>query len=1124
MIIHCLSFLLLSDSSRISGACLPIPLPDRAAHPLPPDRLRAESPWTLSLAGDWRFRLTHGEIVDGRFTLSHADLAGLSVSSTQSGHAAANAFDGNPDTRWCATSGDFPQWMQARLDDARVVTGLEVAWERPEARYTCRVEGGNDGVHWKTLLDKPEGVGDGLLELPSTTPVHFVRLVILGATGGSWASIRELKIHYRNGEKDTVWQPAPVVSATPAHADDFVAPAFADTAWNHVTVPSNWEMAGYSIPTYNSVDDTVGLYRRWVDVPAAWADRRIVWRFDGALDGAEIYVNGLRAGYHESGYTAFDVDLTGLLVPGQRNLLAVRLSKTTPSVECETGDYQCMGGIYRDTRLIAVPKTHIADLTVRTPLSSGYRDATVLVNAKVSGAPGDAVGLSGYVTDALTLKRLPVALTQQATIGPDGTATVDLSAAVETPKLWSAEKPSLYYLTLELRKGGKTVEQVEQRFGFRQVEIKNSVVLWNGKPIKCTGICRHDFWPDKGFALTDAQWTKDLTLMKATNINAIRTSHYNHAARFLELCDERGFYILDEVPFCWVDDRVSDPSFAPPLLQRAAETIARDKNRPCVLAWSLGNENPIGIDTQQVHDLVARLDPTRPSFASGGGPNNVKGQELFDTHYPSPGGIEGYLKRESNVAPEVITEHPHTFYSRETQTYDPGASDTWSEGMIATWDLMRRSPTLLGSFIWEWQSQGIADHFPDHTTDFYFGTDHMRQENNKGIMDAFRKPKAEQWIVKMVYSPVQISSRTFSLSGGACVVPVTNLYSFTDLSELSFHWTAYRGDSVIGQGKTKVDGAPGQTVEAKFDAPAGLTSLRLEVNRQDGSSVTVVRLSAPGAAPVVPPLGLTERSALAVHEGTDKLEIGSANQQVAFDKRTGNLQRWVVAGHDRLRDGGPFLNLGEAATAKGDRYYRAKQAPITEGASVTAETIPDGSIKVVCRAMVRPSAGSTEALGTLTTEYTIRPSAEIAIHWRLDWTANDQNLWEIGLCMPVPSGLNRQAWSRDSYFTAYPDGHIGAPQGVCGPQDVAFRSSKRALHFLTLTDKDGSGLALIADKDPLIGRAHADRSGVTLFASREVAAAGPDDLSQSWFHAHDIYATHGKPLSGGFILRAIGGK
>ena len=271
----------------------------------------------------------------------------------------------------------------------------------------------------------------------------------------------------------------------------------------------------------------------------------------------------------------------------------------------------------------------------------------------VAGAPGSTARVSGTLTDAQG-KPTGVRLSGTARIGTDGAGIISLSASVKSPRLWSAEKPALYYLVLELAQDGKFAERVEQRFGFRQVTIQDNVVLWNGRAIKATGICRHDFWADKGYALTDKEWNQDLSMMKAANINAVRTSHYNHAARFLELCDEKGMYILDEVPFCWVDNLVKDPKFAPALLSRAADTVARDKNRACVLAWSLGNENPVGPDTQEVFDLVQKLDPTRPAFASGAGPWDVKGQQFRDEHYPGPEAIQHYIGVDSSKAPRRL--------------------------------------------------------------------------------------------------------------------------------------------------------------------------------------------------------------------------------------------------------------------------------------------------------------------------------------------------------------------------------------------------------------------------------------------------------------------------------------
>lgn len=1108
------------DVGRVSPATLPLPLPTAA--PMPPDQLRAHNPWNLSMTGNWRFQLTYGQINKARqFEPSAPVRHDLTASTHQNENPPEAAFDNNPDTRWCATSADYPQWLQADLGKTRRVSGATLVWENPGDTYECRIEGRNEGGKWKTLADKTAapGIGDGPVAL-TPADVRYVRIMVTGTSGEHWASLREFQIRTMENGREAAWQPpapTPVPTNIPvAVRDAFAAPHFNDAKWDTIPVPSNWEMLGYSLPTYDSVDNTVGLYRRSVAVPASWAGRRIFWHFDGALDGAEVWVNGQKAGYHESGYTAWDIDLTGLVRPGQRNLFTVRVSKKTPSFDADTGDFQTMGGIYRDTSLIAVPQTHVADITVQTPLTNNYHDATLQAVVRVAGAPSALVNVTGTLVGA-DGQKTPVTLTGQGRIGPDGGATVALTAPVAAPKLWSAEKPNLYYVVLQLTSGGKIVERVEQRFGFKQIEVKNNVVLWNGMPIKCTGVCRHDFWADKGFALTEANWVKDLTMMKAANINAVRTSHYNHAQRFLELCDEKGMYILDEVPYCWINDQVKDPAYAPYLLQRGLETVARDKNRPCVLAYSLGNENPNGVDSQQVMDLVRNLDPTRPAFVSGQDPDSIKGQIWKDDHYPGPDTIDRYARDTRWGA--NLTEHPHTFYEKEVQDYDPGASDLWSETLIKTWDKLWKAPNILGAFIWEWQNQGIADKNADTTTDFYYGPDHLRQENNKGIVSAYRVPKPEWWIVKSAYSPVVVTERTVSPTNGAVTVPITNHYSFTNLNELTCRWTALNGNRMLKSGVQPVACAPMQSATASFPAPAGMTTLRLEFLHPDRTPVIAFNLAVAGVPlPAAPPALATGSHSWTTQDGPDTLTLHNTLQQIAFDKHTGTVQSWRVNGRNVLTSG-PTLNLGEGKADSERGMYRAKQPPVTTDAHLTETLGVGGVMHVAVTSAVLAVAGGP-ALGTLVNTYDIKPNAEITVSWTLNWTADNVDLWEEGLKFTLPAGMTRMAWQRDSYFTDYPAGHLGEPSGTAKAGDTLFRGSKRGLHWLTLTDGSGAGLALLPTDVPLIGRADATPNGTTLFASREVA--GPHGLSGSWVADHAIHAVKGQSLSGAFTLRAVG--
>jgi hypothetical protein len=180
----------------------------------------------------------------------------------------------------------------------------------------------------------------------------------------------------------------------------------------------------------------------------------------------------------------------------------------------------------------------------------------------------------------------------------------------------------------------------------------------------------------------------------------------------------------------------------------------------------------------------------------------------------------------------------------------------------------------------------------------------------------------------------------------------------------------------------------------------------------------------------------------------------------------------------------------------------------------------DGSIRVSVTGNVLTGTGG-KSLGTLTATYDIKPDAEVTVNWNVDWIAEKTNLWEEGVKISLPMAMTQMSWQRDSYFTDYPAGHVGEPSGSCHAGEVLFRASKRNLHWLTLTDRVGMGVALLPVGDiPLIGRADSIASGgTTLFASREVA--GPRDFSGSWVSAHDIKATKDKTLSGAFTLRAI---
>ena len=531
-------------------AAIPIPLPKQGLCPV--DRLKIDNPTVYPMTGEWKFVIERGQMIEGRFTVP---ITQCTASSCADAHPAAHAVDGTDAASWQAQDTKMPQWWELDLGEPVEVRALTWAnqWG-PNIRYKISVDAQCADGQWSHILDttevetkepKPFGIKSGI----------FRRLRVTFESGdckgtAKPAAIGELRITIVKNGQESLWHPAPMPDA-----DRFAQAEQDDSGWRTIPVPANWEMQGFSTPTFNQPDDAVGLYRRWVDVPAHFSGQRVEWHFDGVWDSAEIYVNGRKMAYHESGWTAFDVDVTDALKAGGKNLFAVRVCKRTDSVNLDTGDYWALGGIYRDTYLLALPKTHVDGLTLKTELDSAYTDAVLDANVEIRGVASQSFTIRGQLFDGAGKPMPGWSVAGQGVIGVDGTAQVTVRQPVSAPKLWSAEKPNLYWLTLELACDGKVVERVQERFGFRMSEIKKGIFMINGVPVKMTGVCRHDQWFDKGYSLTDECWRRDLELMKDANINSIRTAHYNHDPRFLELCDEMGFYVLDESPGCWCEPK-----------------------------------------------------------------------------------------------------------------------------------------------------------------------------------------------------------------------------------------------------------------------------------------------------------------------------------------------------------------------------------------------------------------------------------------------------------------------------------------------------------------------------------------------------------------------------------------
>jgi beta-galactosidase/beta-glucuronidase len=798
--------------------------------------------------------------------------------------------------------------------------------------------------------------------------------------------------------------------------------------------------------------------------------------------------------------------------------MAIRVYKQTSSGNLDKGDFWCLGGIPRETHLVALPPLHVEDVTVVTDLGAQYKDATLKSTVRVTGPAGARFTLTGdlYSMDDAKIPVPP--MSQAGEIGADGSATVVLTAPVTAPKLWSAEKPNLYYVFFRLSDGNQTVERVQERVGFRKVELRNGVFEVNGAPVKLTGVCRHDEYLTVGHALTEEMWKKDIALMKDANVAAIRTAHYNHAERFLELCDEAGFYVLDEVPSCWVANEIKDPSRTWAYVARARETLARDKNRPCVVVWSCGNESSYGVNNQAEYDYMKAHDPTRPALMSQVLLNQSRKTDFDDYHYPPvPQMREMLTSPDRAKVPAIFTEVG-------------GIEDPWGRILRDNWDPIWSGDGIAGAFIWEWQEQNLADRFTDRWSLPSPGargidlTTGLRLSGGGGAVTADRQIKPNRyWNLKMVYSPVTIAAREVELAAGKCVVQIQNRYSFTDLGELTCRWRTMAGEKELVSAESHITGKPRSTVDVSFPASAGMDNLRLEFIHPDGRSVYAARLRVKGSQGPAAPAALAPAGPVRLSDTDSNIVVQSAGTTLVFDKRAAQIASWRAGDQDVVL-AGPILNLGESLTNSGPRAgggggrgrgpapaVSSAQAPQFRNPVVAARMDGDNAkIDVITDVYL---AGSDELKGRLTYTLVIGPDAQADVAWNLDWQAADATAREAGLKFLLPATARRMSWFGDSLFTEYPPDHIGNPQGSITSADPTFDSSRRDIHWICLSSAGGPGLVALADGKPLHTHARADTTGTMLFLSSGIASTGRDVTGD------DIRLTQATPLVGAFRLR-----
>ncbi len=605
-----------------------------------------------------------------------------------------------------------------------------------------------------------------------------------------------------------------------------------ESDWKNIQVPGSWETQGFGVPVYTSSgyifpsnppfldndDLPIGTYRKTFKLNENLEGKNIILHFGSIAGAATIYVNEKRVGYSKVSKTPAEFNITPFLKSGE-NILAVQVFKWSDASYIEDQDFWRLAGIERDVFLIGRPNVSIEDFFVVSDLDSDYKNGLLKMDVTVRNF--DSKKTKKHTVEVTLLdsqkKKIVSKKLELNSINAKGTDTLSFEQEIDNPEKWSAEYPNLYSISIKLKNAAQeTVEVAGCQTGFRKIEIKNKQVLINGKPIVIRGTNLHEHHEKYGHYVDFATRLKDIQLMKQNNLNAIRTSHYPQSPEFYQLCDKYGIYVVDEANleahglYGWPEEK--QPSFNKDwkgqLLDRTIRMFERDKNHPCVITWSLGNESDFGTNYEYTYQWLKENDKAnRPvQFERA---NGNKFTDIRAPMYPSPKWIEEYAKNPASDKPLIMCEYAHSMGN------STGNLDEY-------WNLIMSNPMLQGGFIWDWVDQGLEAYNFEGKKYWIYGGDlggyrwpHSENFCDNGLVNADRVIHPALNEVKKIYQPIGIKATDIEKG----IIKFFNYNLFTDLNTYDYSWKLFENGKQIASNPFKVSCEPFANKEVSLNLP-----------------------------------------------------------------------------------------------------------------------------------------------------------------------------------------------------------------------------------------------------------------------------------------------------------------
>ena len=563
---------------------------------------------------------------------------------------------------------------------------------------------------------------------------------------------------------------------------DFYREDYDLSNWDKIAVPGNWQLQGYGTPIYININypfvrnrpsvtteppkhwtaygnrNPVGSYVTFLDVTKEMLKQNLILHFGGVHSAFYVWVNGQRVGYSQNSMSPAEFDVTKYMRAG-RNKIAVEVYRWSDGSYLEDQDMWRLSGIFRSVQLWVRPLVHIADYRVKSEPNTDFTKASVTaavkicnMGSKMSKGMGVRLNIDGKTIEGKVMD-----------IAVGDTISASLEYTIDNPHLWSAAKPNLYPFSIELLDNkGSISEHFDYHLGVKRVECVGEVFKVNGKNVKLRGVNRHDHHPRTGRYVDDATYEKDIALMKQANINFLRTSHYPDREYLYELCDRYGMYVMDEANqeshgYGYANkDMGEDPAWKEAHVDRATSLVERDKNHPCVILWSLGNEGGVGPNIQAMYDKVKSFDSSFLPFYDC----HPRYSSLYDEGYPTPKMMKDNAAKVKDK-PYIAREYAH-------------AMGNSMGNMKEYWDVIYADSSIAGAAIWDWVDQGLAkpkdgskmrlsSSLELMDDEFWaYGGDFGDKPNDgnfciNGLVAPDRKPHPHYYVVKHVYQPIHFS-------------------------------------------------------------------------------------------------------------------------------------------------------------------------------------------------------------------------------------------------------------------------------------------------------------------------------------------------------------------------------